>query len=307
MRDALDRYLEHLEHEVRASKHTIRGYRRDLLTFIEGLEERLGRPATPRDLVLDQVRAHLAELYGDHKASSLQRALAAVRSFGEFLRREGAVADNEATLARRPKQRLPLPVALPVEDVTAILEGPPALADDPRGRRDRAILEVLYGAGLRVSECAALNLDDLRWEGDEVTLRVVEGKGRKDRVVPLGRMGAAALRRYLEVREAIAGARGERRAVFLGRGGRRLGDRSIRELVYQRCLATGARVRVGPHGLRHSFATHLLESGCDLRSIQSMLGHASLSTTQRYTHLDIGKILDVYERAHPRARRAGSE
>ena len=303
MRDAIARYLDHLEREVRASKHTVRGYRRDLEVFVAGLEARLGRPAAPRDLTLDEVRAHLADLYGDLAPSSLARALAAVRGLGEFLRREGAIADNEATLVRRPRQRAPLPVTLPQGDVRALCEGPPALPDDPRGRRDRAILEVLYGSGLRVSECAALDLDHLRWEGDEATIRVVQGKGRKDRVVPLGRLGAAALRRYLEVRERLAGLRGDPRALFLGRGGRRIGDRSIRELVYQRCLATGARVRVGPHGLRHSFATHLLESGCDLRSIQSLLGHASLSTTQRYTHLDLGRVLAVYADAHPRARR----
>ena len=303
MRDAIARYLDHLAREVRASKHTVRGYRRDLEVFVAGLEARLGRPPTPRDLTLDEVRAHLADLYGDLAPSSLARALAAVRGLGEHLRREGAIADNEATLVRRPRQRAPLPVTLPQADVRALCEGPPALPDDPRGRRDRAILEVLYGSGLRVSECAALDLDHLRWEADEATIRVVQGKGRKDRVVPLGRIGAAALRRYLEVRDRLAGPRGDPRALFLGRGGRRLGDRSIRELVYQRCLATGARVRVGPHGLRHSFATHLLESGCDLRSIQSMLGHASLSTTQRYTHLDLGRVLEVYAGAHPRARR----
>src|SRR5690606_14528987 len=162
------------------------------------------------------------------------------------------------------------------------------------------ILEVLYGAGLRVGECVALDLDHLRWDRDELTIRVVAGKGNKDREVPLGAPGAAALRAYLAVRELLlapahrrsqeACPTGQKRikaeqALFLGQRGRRLGDRSVRALVYRRCLATGARARVGPHGLRHSFATHLLEGGCDLRSIQAMLGHASLSTTQRYTHL----------------------
>jgi site-specific recombinase XerC len=305
MRAAIERFLAHLKAR-RASPHTIRGYRGDLVTFVEAVERRHGRAAEIEDLSLEEVRRHLAGLYDDHKASSLQRALAALRSFGDFLREHEVIADNEVRLVRRPKGRMALPVALPVEDMKALCEGPPALAEDPLGRRDRAIFEVLYGSGLRVSECVKLDLDHLRWEDDdELTIRVIEGKGRKDRLVPLGRMGAAAIRAYLAVRAALAGPSGDPRALFLGQRGRRIHERRVRELVYQRCLATGARVRVGPHGLRHSFATHLLESGCDLRSIQTMLGHSSLSTTQRYTHLDMGHVISVYERAHPRARRSG--
>lgn len=319
VRDAVERFLEHLRSERRLSPHTLRAYRGDLLDFLARFEERRGRAAELDDLNLREVRADLAERFGRQAASTSARKLSALRSFGEFLRRAGDLADNEAALVRRPKLPQRLPVALPVEDLTGIIDGP-GHAEGALGLRDRAILEVLYGAGLRVGECVALDLDHLRWDGDELTIRVVAGKGNKDREVPLGAPGAAAVRAWLAVRERLlppaqrmsesSGAkrqapRGER-ALFLGRRGRRIGDRSVRALVYRRCEATGARARVGPHGLRHSFATHLLEGGCDLRSIQAMLGHASLSTTQRYTHLDLGRIVDVYERAHPRARAAGA-
>ncbi|MCY0986145.1 tyrosine recombinase XerC [Nannocystis sp. ILAH1] len=315
MRDAVERFLEHLRDERRLSPHTLRAYRGDLLDFLERFEARRGRPAELADLAVREVRADLAERFGEQAASTSARKLSTLRSFGEFLRRRGEMGDNEAALVRRPKLPQRLPVALPVEDLTDIIDGP-GHADGALGLRDRAILEVLYGAGLRVGECVALDLDHLRWDGDALTLRVVGGKGNKDREVPLGAPGAAAVRAWVGVRAQLLSpaqrmsessgakritAKGER-ALFLGRRGQRIGDRSVRALVYRRCEATGARARVGPHGLRHSFATHLLEGGCDLRSIQAMLGHASLSTTQRYTHLDLGRIVDVYERAHPRAK-----
>ncbi len=207
MRDALSSFLDRMERGAGRSKHTIRGYRRDLERFIDGVEGRLRRAATPQDLQVGEVRAHLADLYPDHAPSSLARALSAIRSFGEFMRSEGLIADNPATLVRRPKQSQLLPTALPVEDIKAIIDGPPALADDPLGRRDRALLEVLYGSGLRISEAIGLDLEDLRWEGGELTLRVREGKGGKDRVVPLGSRGAAALEGYMRVRERLGGAR----------------------------------------------------------------------------------------------------
>ena len=317
MRDAIERFLEHLRSERRLSPHTLRAYRGDLEEFVHAVEQRRGRPAELADLNLREVRSDLAERFGRQAASTAARKLSALRSFGEFLRREGSVADNEAALVRRPRLPRKLPVALPQGDVADLIDGA-GHRDGALGLRDRAILEVLYGAGLRVAECVALDIDHLRWERDELTLRVVAGKGGKDREVPLGRPGAEALRAWLAVRDELlppgqrathgTGSRGHvpkgERAVFLNNRGARIGDRSVRALVYRRCEATGARARVGPHGLRHSFATHLLEGGCDLRSIQAMLGHASLSTTQRYTHLDLGKIVDIYEQAHPRARAA---
>ena len=316
MRAAIDRFLVHLASERRLSPHTVRAYRRDLEDFLARITARRGREPRPNDLNLREIRSDLADLFGAVQASTLARKLSALRSLGEFMRQEGSVADNEAKLVRRPRQRPRLPVALPVEDIGPMIDGE-GHAPGPLGLRDRALLEVLYGAGLRVSECAALDLDHLVWSGADLTLRVVEGKGGKDRIVPLGSAGAAALRAWLAVRSGLLAADAEVSAktgtkgqakrggpVFLGRRGARISTRTIRELVYRRCLATGARTRVGPHGLRHSFATHLLESGCDLRSIQRMLGHASLSTTQRYTHLDLGHLTDIYEKAHPRAQAA---
>jgi integrase/recombinase XerC len=317
MRAAIDRFLVHLASERRLSPHTVRAYRRDLEDFLTRITARRGREPRLTDLNLREIRSDLADLFGAVQASTLARKLSALRSLGEFMRQEGSVADNEAKLVRRPRQRPRLPVALPVEDIGPMIDGE-GHAPGPLGLRDRALLEVLYGAGLRVSECAALDLDHLVWSGADLTLRVVEGKGGKDRIVPLGSAGAAALRAWLAVRSGLlaadaemsvkTGTKGQAKRgggpVFLGRRGARISTRTIRELVYRRCLATGARTRVGPHGLRHSFATHLLESGCDLRSIQRMLGHASLSTTQRYTHLDLGHLTDIYEKAHPRAQAA---
>ncbi|MBL9106099.1 MAG: tyrosine-type recombinase/integrase [Myxococcales bacterium] len=299
MQAAVERFLVYLQAERRCSPHTLRAYRRDLEDFLARVAARRGREPALADLNLREIRHDIADLFHDVKASTLARKLSALRSFGEFLRREGSLADNEATLVRRPKQRPQLPVALPVEDIGAMIDGD-GHREGPEGLRDRAILEVLYGGGLRVSECAGLDVDHLVWQqGDDLSARVIGGKGGKDRVVPLGGGAARALRALLAVHPSPA-----RGPLFLSNRGRRMSTRTIRALVYDRCLAAGARTRVGPHGLRHSFATHLLESGCDLRSIQRMLGHASLSTTQRYTHLDLGHLTDIYERAHPRAAAA---
>jgi tyrosine recombinase XerC len=299
MRDALDRFVEHLERQVRASPHTVRAYHRDIAQFLDTVEEQTGRAPAPDDLEVRQLRAHLATLHGRRAPSTMARKLSALRRFGEFLRREGLVEDNEATLIQNPKRGQRLPVALAVEDVTAMIEEP--APDEPKARRDRAVLEVLYGAGLRVSECVNLDLSHLRWEGDRLLVRVIRGKGGKDRIVPLGRPAAQALRQYLELRPLLLRADSPVEAVFLGNRGGRLSDRQVRYLVERRSTEN-APASISPHGLRHSFATHLLDSGCDLRTIQSMLGHASLSTTQRYTHLTMGKLMEVYENAHPRAR-----
>ena len=304
MRDLLERFVEHLRDEVRASPHTVKAYRRDIAQFLDTVQESTGREPEPEDLAVRQVRAHLARMHGTRAPSTMSRKLSALRRFGEYLRRQGLVEDNEVALVQNPKRAQRLPVALPVDDVTSMIEAP---AEDPldptevRRRRDRAVLEVLYGSGLRVSECVRLDLPHLRWDGDRLLVRVVSGKGGKDRIVPLGRPAVQALREYLELRSHLVTPKSPPEAVFLGNRGGRLGDRQVRYLVERRSTEQ-ARARISPHGLRHSFATHLLESGCDLRAIQSMLGHASLSTTQRYTHLSMGRLQDVYESAHPRAK-----
>jgi site-specific recombinase XerD len=302
MRSALDRFMVHLETERRLSSNTRVAYRRDVEDFIASVEARRGRPAKVGDLGVREVRAHLAERHKDLAPSSIGRKLSALRSFGEFCRREGLLEENAVALLRRPKLGRKLPVALPVEDVGAMIDRPQR--DGPIGARDRALLEVLYGAGLRVSEAVSLELEDLRWEADHrLTLRIRNGKGGKERVVPLGRSAAASLEAWLAVREDLLRPKSPKSLLFVGARGGALSARVAREVVYRRCQESGARTVVGPHGLRHSFATHLLQSGCDLRTIQSMLGHASLSTTQRYTHLDMGRLFELYERAHPRASR----
>lgn len=298
---AAGQFLEYLRSEVRASVHTIRAYERDIRGFAEGVQARRERAPRVQDLNLRSVRAHLADLFGKVAPSTVARKLSSLRSFAEFCRSRGMLPENEVALIRRPKLGRKLPVALPVEDITEIIDGK-GHASGARGLRDRAILEVLYGAGLRVSEVAKLDLEHVRHEGADVTLRIVAGKGNKDRLVPLGRVGSEALAAYVAVRDTLVKPRSKATgALFLSNRGQRLGVRTIRNLVYRRCEQTGARARVGPHGMRHSFATHLLQSGADLRSIQEMLGHASLSTTERYTHLDLGRVTEVYERSHPRA------
>jgi site-specific recombinase XerC len=291
-------FLQHLRDERRASPHTVRAYARDLDAFLAGVQERTGRPPQIADFGVREIRAHLAQLHGRMAPASVARRVSVLRTFGTFLRRRGEVADNEAQLVAAPKLGRQLPVALPPEDVARMLEQPVL---GPRGLRDAAVLELLYGAGLRVAECVGLDRAHLRRDGDAAWLRVVSGKGGKDRVVPLGRAALRAIAAWLEHRDAFVRPDSPADALFLGDRGRRLGVRQVRALVHARSHAH-ARARVGPHGLRHSFATHLLASGCDLRAIQAMLGHASLSTTQRYTHLDLGQLVDVYDRAHPRAR-----
>lgn len=298
---AIEAFLAHLETEVRASPRTLRAYRSDLAGFCEAVRRRKeGGPPEVGDLSVREVRAFLAELHGERRSTTLARKLSALRRLGDYLRRKGIVPENEAALVGMPKRTSRLPIALPVEDITSMIEAP--MQPDVRGLRDRAILEVIYGGGLRVSECAALDRGHLLRESGRLRVRVVSGKGGKERVVPLGRKADEAISAYLDQREVLLTPKSPAQALFLGDRGNRIGVRAIRSLVYRRVEETGARARIGPHGLRHSFATHLLESGADLRTIQSLLGHASLSTTQRYTHLQLGHLIEVYERAHPRAR-----
>ncbi len=301
---ALNAFVRHLQLERRYSKHTIRAYRRDVEALIGSVARRHeGRAAVLGDLNVREVRALLAEMHEECSGSTLGRRLSCLRTFGEFCRRQGLILENEVVLLRSPKSRRLLPKALPVEDVTQMIDG--VQRPGPVGARDRALVEVLYGAGLRVSEAVALDLQALQWEASRLTVRVLAGKGDKDRIVPLGSRAAQSIRLYLACREQMlrpSANEDAQKAIFLGVQGRRLCVRSARDVVYRRCTVSGARAKLGPHSLRHSFATHLLESGCDLRTIQTMLGHASLSTTQRYTHLSMGKIIDTYEASHPRAK-----
>lgn len=299
MRDALVEFERHLRQEVRASPHTVRAYVGDVTAFADFVEQVRGREPAPTDLDVRTVRRYLAAVHGRLAASSVGRRLSALRTFAEFCRLRGRIEDNPLVLLSAPKKGHKLPVVLPVEDVGALIDAPQRKG--PLGLRDKALLEVLYGSGLRVSEVCGLDRRHVRLDGERTSLRVVAGKGRKDRLVPLGATGATAVQAWLAVRDEVAKATAGD-AVFVGARGGRIAPKVVRNLVNARCHQTGARAQISPHGLRHAFATHLLESGCDLRSIQTLLGHESLATTQRYTHLDMTHLQNVYERVHPRAR-----
>jgi integrase/recombinase XerC len=292
MSDPLAAFLRHLRLEKQVSPHTLRSYRSDLEQFRQYCAETTGARALGealRAVDVRLVRAWLMHLHGlGLEPASIARKLAALRSWLRFLVRRGELSRNPAAEVRGPRLPQKLATFLPIDESQALLDGGPA-AD-----RDRAVLELLYASGLRVSELAGLDLDDV--DLGQRTVRVL-GKGTKERVVPFGARAATALDTYLGQRGHGAGP------LFVGRRGRRLGVRSIFDVVRRQARATGITRRVTPHTLRHSFATHLLDRGADLRMIQELLGHSRLSTTQRYTHVSTTQLMRVYDRAHPRARR----
>jgi integrase/recombinase XerC len=293
----VERFLRYLETERRASAHTRRAYRHDLEQYARFLGGR-GQGLVPSSPGL--VRAFLVDAAGTAGPGSLARKLSAVRSLYRFLVREGVAAGNPARTVASPRQPRNLPEVLTEGEAAALVESPARAT--PLALRDRAFLELLYASGLRVSELTGLDLGDV--DLPQGLVRVL-GKGRKERVVPFGQAAAAALRRYLaEGRPALGCGRQPRRAgaLFLNRRGGRLTGRSVARRIEGWTLAAGLPRHVHPHVLRHCFATHLLGNGADLRGIQELLGHASLSTTQRYTHLDWKRLAAVYDQAHPRAR-----
>ncbi len=304
----IDRYLEHLLEERNLSPHTLRAYRRDLDQFLvflarDFLAKKPNR-IRPDEVDALAVRSFLAWLTRrDVGPRSRARTLSAVRSLFRFACREGKLEKNPATAVRTPKQPRTLPRHLRPGEIETLLEA--VAGDEPLVRRDRAILEVLYAAGLRVGELVSLDWNDIDLKGR--VLRVL-GKGGKERMVPFGRLAAEALRRWMEswgrLRSSTHSAATESPddPVFLNYRGHRLSARSVRRLIDQRVAQAAIAGGVHPHTLRHTFATHLLEGGADLRSIQELLGHSSLSTTQGYTHLEVERIQNVYRDAHPRAR-----
>jgi integrase/recombinase XerC len=303
MRRLIHRFLEHLQGERNVSPETLRAYEYDLVTFHQFLaRDFLGKEpeaVRPHDVDALAVRSFLAALTRQGLGKRSQgRALAAVRSLFRFACREGVVPANPAQGVRTPKFPKTLPRHLRPGEVEELIEAPSG--DEPLVRRDRAILELLYAAGLRVSELVGLD-----WPDVDLSSRVlrVMGKGSKERMVPFGRPAAAALRRWLEVWEGVRDAMDGGEPVFLNRQGTRLTDRSVRRVIDRWVEAAAVARGVHPHTLRHTFATHLLENGADLRTIQELLGHSSLSTTQKYTHLEVERLLSVYRGAHPRARR----
>ena len=299
MQAAAEGFLRHLRIERNASPLTLKSYGTDLAGLMEFFRSIEGRLPEPRHVSIGQLRAYVAGLHQrGYARSTIARRLASLRSFFEYCRREKLVESNPARALRTPRQGRRLPHFLSTDQVATLLETP--ASDQPAGLRDRAILETLYSAGLRVSELVAMDLGD--WDRDGNVLRV-RGKGRKERIAPVGRFAVAALGDWLEVRRPAADiGPSDHDAVFLNRFGRRLTARSVGRLLEKHIAAAGLDQLTSPHTLRHSFASHMLDGGADLRSVQELLGHKSLTTTQIYTHVSTRRLRETSERAHPHAR-----
>jgi integrase/recombinase XerC len=302
--DDLMAFDRNLRDERGVSPHTRRSYLHDLSRFIDFLSgtflsKEVGSIAAGEVDAL-AIRSFLAHLRKEGLAkSSIGRHLSALRTFFTFLMREGRAEVNPARAVTSPRPDATLPRTLSVEEASAVVEAPDP--DAALGVRDRALLELLYATGLRVSELVGLDVADV----DVVSrqLRTI-GKGRKERVVPFGQKAAAAIRTYLPVRDTlrpVVGAR-DREPLFVNSRGARLTDRSVRRILDRALFSAEVERHASPHALRHSFATHLLAAGADLRTIQELLGHASLSTTQKYTHLDVERLIEVYRKSHPKAK-----
>jgi integrase/recombinase XerC len=296
----LERYRRYLAAERNASPHTVRAYVReveDFAAFLAAPEGEGGAGAAAAGTA--DLRRYLGERFRGRTGGTVSRSVSALRSFYAFLVEQGVRGDNPAASLSSPRRRQELPGFLPVDEMLSLLRA--GTGEGERGARDAAILELLYSSGLRVGELTALSPAHVSFETG--TVRVL-GKGRKVRLVPVGSKASEALRRYLSLRRPATGEEGE--PLFLnGRGGR-LTARSVARLLSAALLAAGIGRHLSPHGVRHSFATHLLESGADLRAIQEMLGHASLSTTQRYARVNVAHLLRAYEEAHPLAAGGGT-
>jgi integrase/recombinase XerC len=292
----VEAFLEHLRVQKRYSPRTVEEYGDDLAQFLAYLDE---RRIDLRKVDALALRGFLGRLHGRLAPASVSRKLSAIRSLYRYLQKKGLVEANPGALVKSPKLPKQLPKVLPVDEVFALVETP--RDDTPLGARDRAILETLYGGGLRCSELVGLDLRDLDRSGGVVR---VLGKGRKERIVPLGAKAWAAIDRWLELRPGLLARPRPGQtpaALFLNYRGGRLTTRWVARALDRWAKVCAIRRHVHPHALRHTFATHLLDAGADLRGIQELLGHASISTTQRYTHVTVEHLMAVYDRAHPRA------
>ncbi len=297
-RSHVDAFLSYMRAEKGAGEETIRAYRTDLRQLGEYLSEEFERDTFElAEVDLRGLRGFVADRYEENKASTIARKVATLRSFWSFLVKKGRTEENPTALLSAPKVSQPLRNYMTVDEVFRLLDE--HRADSPLGVRDMAMWEVGYGCGLRVSELVGMNRS--RIDFDRGWIRVI-GKGDKERQVPIGDKAAGALSRYLARRPELAGDETDPEAVFLNHRGGRLSARSVRRRLKKHLTRAGLDPSLTPHGLRHSFATHLLGSGGDLRGIQELLGHADLATTQRYTHVSVQQLTEAYDRAHPRAR-----
>jgi integrase/recombinase XerC len=300
VKEQLNAFAQSLRHERRCSEHTQRAYFHDVSEFIDFVTRRKAGVAQVADLDIDQVRGYLASLFGRNKPVTISRKLSSLRGFARFLVRRGVIQQDVVSLIATPRRPQALPRVFSVDEVFRLIESP--VVEGQVGLRDRAILELLYATGVRVAELCALCLADL--DLDLALVKVRSGKGNKDRLVPLGSAAIGATRQYLAARSQFRSLKGDVQdpaALFLNLRGQRLSTRSVHRLVGRSSRAAQTKVQGSPHTLRHSCATHLLDCGADLRTIQEILGHTSLQTTQRYTHVSIDRLMEVYDRSHPRA------
>ncbi len=293
----VDKYLEHLRLTRNSSVHTQRSYAADLSGFVDFLDRREELDSFPAGLSRTTVRAYIVALTEEgYSKRSTARKLSSLRSFFSFLVRGEEIDSNPAEGVRAPKLDRPLPKFLEVDEIERLMAA--ASGTDIWGLRDRAILETLYGAGLRVSELVSINENDLDFSAGLVR---AQGKGRKERLAPLGRASIQSLGKFIAAKHRAGLNGGGPRPCFINRRGERLDVRSIRRLLDKYLTRSGLPRRASPHTLRHSFATHLLDRGADIRVVQDLLGHASLASTQIYTHLTTERLKAAYDAAHPRA------
>lgn len=295
VRKQLTEFLLYMEKVRGSSAHTLSAYRRDLGEYLDYLDGRQLSLDSP-----DSVRSFLGQLFRKGFArTTMARKISAIRSFCRHLVREGVLKANPCDSIPTPRAPVSNPRFLSLEEITALLDS--AAGDRPIDLRDMAIWEIFYSSGIRVSELAGMNTGD--WDPEEQLIRI-RGKGSKTRIVPLGERASARLLKYLKASGRWPAAR-DNAPIFLNRQGGRLSIRGIQKRLEGRLRDCGLDTRISPHVIRHTFATHLLDSGADLRAIQEMLGHESLQTTQRYTHVTLDRLLEVYDRSHPRAERKG--
>jgi integrase/recombinase XerC len=294
MQPAIEAFLRHLRIEKNVAPLTLKSYSEDLESLQAYFRERLGQIPEPAEITTGILRGYISYLHEcQYAKTTIARRLACLRTFMRYCSREGLITGNPAKALRTPRTGRKLPHFLTTVQVAHLLEAPPA--NQPMGLRDRAILETIYSAGLRVAEVVGLNVSN--WDRDANVLRVL-GKGRKERVAPIGSYAVKALDRWMAVRKPHAG---DPNPIFLNRFGRRLTTRSVGRMLLGHLKKSGLDTLTTPHTLRHSFATHLLDGGADLRSVQELLGHKSLTTTQIYTHVSTRRLLETYEKAHPHA------